>query len=98
MSTSLLNRLDRLESRLLPSAEDAPSLMWISFVEPGTVDLQRHVLSATCDGQTFVRGSNESAARFQDRVDAETRLETSSMNGRVVLLESEAVPRDQRSA
>ena len=65
--TSLLSRIEKLESVLPQVGEDR--ILFVSFVG---ADSEDHTRSAACAGRTFTRGE-ESVDEFKARIDEETR-------------------------
>ena len=86
MSNALLNRLDRLEQRMLPTTEES-MLLWVCFGGPDEDGAEPTASSAKCNGQTFTQRPDESFGDFQERIEAETRPGVPTLNLRVVVLE-----------
>ena len=90
MSNALLNRLDRLEQRLLPTTEES-MLIWVCFGGPDEEGAEPTASSAKCNGQTFAQRPDESFGDFQERIEAETRPAEPTLSPRVVVIEPSEV-------
>ena len=86
MTTALQNRLDRLESQLLPSDDEAAQMIFVCFEAPG---VEREATRAECGGRHFARATGETLEAFRQRIRSETLDQVDSQSRRVVLMLNE---------
>ena len=84
--SSLLNRLDKLESWLSPRAADVPRIIFVSFDGPG---VEAMPVRAESQGRRYVRWADESIVGFRERIASDAAAHTDPESIAVAILFNE---------